>query len=151
MSTLKTILLVGVLCTLGGLAHAGITCGRALVDVGKTGRNGVVETTVAIDDHVWTVKHTLADGTVIDRSLQYMMVDKSTEDKSQWRGSLLVNPKLYMVGEIMRHRSTDQPVYNEWVFDRSKGDLLIMHSMSLCKYTPGTQPGVGDDVQMPTF
>jgi len=28
----------------------------------------------------------LADGTVIDRSLQYMMVDKSTEDKSQWRG-----------------------------------------------------------------
>jgi hypothetical protein len=55
-----------------------ITCGQALVYLGDIGRNPVVKTNVGYDHNTgtWTVLHTLRNGTVVDRSIQYL---RSTE------------------------------------------------------------------------
>ena|SRR5271166_6268182 len=117
-------------------AYADITCGRAMVEIGASGNNPVVSTTVSITDHVWSVLHTLRDGTVVDRSLQYVMVDQSNEYKVQWRGPLVTNPNLVMIGEVKVLDATGQPVYHEWLYDYGHGGRLVMHSMALCRNNP---------------
>jgi hypothetical protein len=74
---MRSILVAALLCGVSPAAHAALTCGAARVDVGDTGRNGVVSTYVAHDPGSWAVKHTLANATVVDRSLQYAMTDYS--------------------------------------------------------------------------
>jgi len=126
----------GVVATLvalaGSPASAGLNCGMAKVDVGDSGRVGVVSTYVAHDPNgTWTVKHTLSNGTVIDRSLQYVITDYTNGNVLQWRGTLMRNPALTMVGEPMTLTATGQPTYNEWLY---KNGQLIMHSMALCQF-----------------
>jgi clan AA aspartic protease (TIGR02281 family) len=116
----------------GSPASAGLNCGTAYVDVGDSGRSGVVSTYVAHDPNgTWTIKHTLSNGAVIDRSLQYVITDYTNRNVLQWRGTLMRNPALTMVGEPMTLAATGQPTYNEWLY---KNGQLIMHSMALCQF-----------------
>lgn len=127
-------------------AHAGLICGYAKVDVGNPGRpgTGVIETTVSVNDGVWTVLHKLPSGEVIDRSIQYAMRGTTRGDRWQWKGTLLSASHMHMVGEIMTLRATGQPTYNEWLYDDWRGGALIMHSWSLCRtdeaYAPSQPP-----------
>ncbi len=116
-------------------AFAGLNCGPAQVYIGDPGsRSGrVVSTYVSINDGVWTVLHTLANGEVVDRSTQYLMRDTSNRSKTQWIGELNVARHLYMIGEAKRLNATGQPTYEEWLFDHDLGGALVMHSMALCQ------------------
>jgi len=117
---------------LGGAASAAAICGPARVDVGDPGRNGVISTYVAHDRNgTWTIRHTLANGAVIDRSLQYIITDDSSPNALRWRGALMRNPSLVMVGEAMKLAATGQPTYDEWLY---KNGQLIMHSVALCRF-----------------
>ena len=104
----------------GQPALSALNCGPGLVDFGNGGHGSarVIATYVAIDNGVWTVKHTLAGGEVIDRSTQYIMRNTSTSRKTQWVGDLLPVPKLYMAGEVQTLNATGQPTYQEWLYDR---------------------------------
>jgi len=115
----------------GGSANAALNCGPARVDVGNPGRDGVVSTYVAHDPGAWVIKHTLANGEVIDRSLQYVITDYSGGNAIQWRGTLMRNPAMTMVGESLALTATGQPTYNEWLY---KNGQLIMHSVALCQF-----------------
>jgi hypothetical protein len=94
-------------------------------------------------DGRWTIKHTLANGVVIDRSLQYLITDYTGPNVLQWRGTLIRNTSMLMVGEAMKLTATGQPTYNEWLYQNGK---LIMHSLALCQWdrpsAPITQPSV---------
>ena len=121
-------------------ASAGLNCGMANIDAGDS-RGGVTSTYVAHNpDRTWVIKHTLADGTVIDRSLQYAITDSTDASKTQWHGLLARNPNLLMVGEVMRLRSNGQPTYNEWLYDNARGGRLVMHSVSLCAFDGASEP-----------
>jgi hypothetical protein len=115
---------------LGAPAHAALNCGAARVDVGDP-RGGVVSTYIAHDPGSWAVKHTLANGTVIDRSVQYVVADYSNANVTQWRGTLMRNPAMTMAGELMTLKSNGQPTYDEWLY---KNGQLIMHSVALCQF-----------------
>lgn len=124
-------LMLGTAIMMPAVANAGsYTCGVAQLDqLEPRGRNDVVQTMVSTDNG-WTVLHTLRNGTVIDRSIQYLMIDNSNDHKTQWSGRLNGYPMFYMVGEIKFLYGNGQPVYNEWLY---KYNVLIMHSMALCK------------------
>ena len=131
-------------CHVGGRqpASAAINCGPARVEIGDPDAIGVVSTYVAHDpDGKWTIKHTLANGVVIDRSLQYVITDYTGPNVLQWRGTLMRNASMTMVGEAMKLTATGQPTYNEWLY---KNGQLIMHSVALCQWDrpapPITQP-----------
>jgi hypothetical protein len=131
MRKLIQLLMFGTAMMLPTLVNATAICGRAQIDVGDSStRNGVVSTTVSVDSNVWTVLHTLANGQVIDRSIQYLMIDNSNDHRTQWRGKLAGFPQFDMVGELMTINATGQPVYHEWLY---KNGRLITHSMSLCR------------------
>jgi len=125
---------------LGFAANAAEICGPARVDVGDPGRIGVVSTYVAHDsDGAWTIRHTLANGQVVDRSLQYAITDHTSRNAIEWRGALMRDPSLVMVGEAMRLAATGQPTYDEWLYRNGR---LIMHSMALCKFEAPPAPVV---------
>jgi predicted aspartyl protease len=119
--------------TLGAVrpASSPLNCGAATVDFGNDDDpNVVVSTYVAHDPGQWRIRHTLANGTVFDRSLQYAITDYAGPSAEQWRGTLNRNPNMAMVGEV-RLNSTGQPTYNEWLY---KDGQMIMHSVALCQY-----------------
>ena len=131
-------------CGIGDPASAAMNCGPARVEIGDPGAVGVVSTYVAHDpDGKWTIKHTLANGLVVDRSLQYFITDYTGPSALQWRGTLMRNASVSMVGEAMKLTATGQPTYDEWLYQNGK---LIMHSVALCKWDrpPAltTQPSV---------
>jgi hypothetical protein len=111
---MRSLLVAALLCGISPAAHAALTCGSARVDVGDPGRGGVVSTTVARDPGNWTIKYTLANGSVADRSLQYVITDYSGANTMQWRGTQMRNPAVTMTGELMTLNSTGQPTYDEW-------------------------------------
>jgi hypothetical protein len=119
-------------------ASAGLSCGMSNVDVGDS-RGGVISTYIAHNpDRTWVIKHTLVSGTVIDRSFQYAITDATDASKTKWRGVLVRNPNLLMVGEVMQLRANGQPTYNEWLYDKAQGGRLVMHSMALCAFDGGS-------------
>jgi hypothetical protein len=142
MRTILKTLLIGVSLLIPMSAYAdmiypwstkSLTCGRAEIFLGQAGGNSVVETNVGydIDTSTWTILHTLKDGTVIDRSIQYLIIDRTVEGhKTQWSGELMGHPGIVMVGEIQQLQATGQPDYHEWVYDHGR---LTMHSLSLCR------------------
>ena len=129
---------------------ASLTCGRAMIYIGDPGRgNPVVETEVGYtSDSVrsgsgqWSVLHTLRDGTVIDRSIQYVIVDQSNDDKTQWSGPLMSRNNVFMVGEIRFMTATGQPSYEEWVYDHG---VMTMHSQALCHANEASQSAPSSD------
>ncbi|HLX99661.1 MAG TPA: retroviral-like aspartic protease family protein [Roseiarcus sp.] len=134
--------------SLGAGANAAAICGPARVDVGDPGRNGVVSTYVAHDRNgTWTIRHTLVNGMVIDRSLQYAITDYTSRNALQWRGTLMRNPSMVMVGEAMKLTATGQPTYNEWLYQNGQ---LIMHSVALCRFDAPPATVAEPSVSAPT-
>jgi hypothetical protein len=82
-------------------------------------------------EHSWRIFHHLQNGFVVSRSEQYAMVDASTDYKAQWQGSLNRQRNLYMIGEVKRVE--DGIVYMEWMYDRSKGNRLVMQATAQCR------------------
>jgi hypothetical protein len=129
---------------------ASLTCGRAMIYIGDPVLgNPVVETDVGYtSDSVgsgsgqWSVLHTLRDGTAIDRSIQYVMVDQSNDDKTQWSGPLMSRNNVFMVGEIRFITASGQPTYEEWVYDHG---VMTMHSEALCHAKEASQPAPSSD------
>jgi hypothetical protein len=131
---------------IGGPVSAAINCGPAMIDVGDAS-GGVASTYVAHDPGKWVIRHTLANGMLVDRGTQYAISDYTNTTTMQWRGLLDRNPRMTMVGEVMRLKTTGQPTYNEWLY---KDGQLIMHSMALCQFdkSPVTQPSVSAPATM---
>jgi hypothetical protein len=111
-------------------ASSALNCGAANVVGNDDDPNVIVSTYVAHDPGKWMIKHALANGTVVDRSLQYAITDYAGPSAQQWRGTLNRNPNMTMVGEVMRLKSTGQPTYNEWLYNDGQ---MVMHSMALCQ------------------
>jgi predicted aspartyl protease len=134
----------------GGVRPAGspVNCGAATVDFGNDDDpNVVVSTYIAHDTGQWRIKHTLANGTVVDRSLQYAITDYAGPSAQQWRGTLNRNPNITMFGEV-RLNSAGQPTYNESLY---KDGQMIMHSVALCQYDrPAPGPDTPSPVAQPT-
>lgn len=125
---------------IGGPARAALNCGPATIDLGEPS-GGVVSTYVAHDPGKWVIRHTLANGMLVDRGTQYAITDYTSPTAMQWRGVLDRNPRMTMVGEVMHLKTTGQPTYNEWLY---KDGQLVMHSMALCLFDkpPVIQPSV---------
>jgi hypothetical protein len=97
--------------------------------------NPVVATAVehSWDDHSWRVFHQLRSGAIVSRQAQYGMTDASATDrKTQWRGNLLRQPWLFMIGEVKQNKTTNEMFYHEWMYDSKRGNALVMQSYSRC-------------------
>jgi hypothetical protein len=82
------------------------------------------------EEHSWRVFHHRQDGLVVSRGEQYAIQDASTDNKAQWQGSLNRARHLYMIGEVKR---VDGALYYmEWLYDRKKGNQLVMQAASRC-------------------
>jgi hypothetical protein len=85
----------------------------------------------------WSVVYTLADGSVHSRNDQYTLADRSDARSVVWGGTFNKSPKLYMLGAIWIDNQ-NRVEYTEKLFDRSRGDLLVMHQSALCGPNPNT-------------
>ena len=118
-------------------ANAALNCGAPIIDVGDAGRNGVTSTYVDHGDNGWVIRHTLADGKVVDRAVQYAIRDQSGPKATRWTGSLNRNPSMTMLGEISQV-TNGQPEYDEWLYQNNR---VILHSRALCQ-SDNNQPPV---------
>jgi len=99
-----------------------------------------VEVSYRPDDHAWRIFHHRANGQVISRGEQYAITDWSDANKTQWTGSLYRNRFLYMIGEVKKN-ANGEPIYNEWLYDRGKGNKLVMQMAARCaSNTPEALP-----------
>ena len=115
-------------------AHAYLLCSNPVQTIGATGSNPVVQTYVGLsDDRSWSVVHTLADGTMIDRAKQYSMRDATDRTKIGWRGRLNAVQHLWMEGRIMVRAAAGGKVYVENLYNEDKGNALVMHSETDCR------------------
>ena len=111
-----------------------VNCGAPRVAIGdEPDNNPVVNVSVRYDanDRAWRIFHRLRNGLVVSRSEQYAVLDATSERKTQWQGSLNRNRSLYMVGELKRD-DTNGITYMEWMYDRAKGNLLVMQATARC-------------------
>ena len=119
-----------------------LNCGTPHVAVGDDPRdnNPVVKIDVRYipDDHEWRVFHYLRNGLVVSRTEQYAIMDASNDRKTQWQGSLKRNRSLYMIGEVKRVE--DGAVYLEWIYDRNKGNALVMQATARCAMAAPSLP-----------
>jgi gag-polyprotein putative aspartyl protease len=136
----KCLLASVVALAIGCPARAALNCGPATIDLGDSS-GGVVSTYVAYDPGKWVIRHTLANGMLVDRGTQYAITDYTSPTTMQWRGALDRNPRMTMVGEVMHLKTTGQPTYNEWLY---KDGQLIMHSVAICQFDkpPVIRPSV---------
>jgi hypothetical protein len=148
----RLFLATAALIALAGSASAGpdVVCAAPRVFVGDTfDRNPVVrvEVTYFPDDHAWRVFHILQNGQIVSRGEQYAITDWSDKNKVQWTGSLNRNRNLHMIGEMKKNLKDGHPVYIEWLYDRAKGDQLVMNMEADCQWnvaieqpTPPSEP-----------
>src|SRR5580765_6488435 len=82
-----------------------LSCAAPQTFVGDTfDNNPVTGITVRYspEEHAWRVFHRLLDGSIVSRSEQYAIVDRTDTTKVQWAGSLNRQRNLYMIGEVKR-------------------------------------------------
>jgi hypothetical protein len=112
-----------------------LTCDAPQIALGDDPRdtNPVVSVDVryVVDEHQWRVIHHLRNGLIVSRSEQYAIQDVTNVSKVQWQGSLNRARQLYMIGEI-RPDANGTLRYMEWMYDRSKGNALVMQASTRC-------------------
>ena len=133
----RTIIAAAALVLLSTAASAfEISCAAPRVALGDdpADNNPVVKVEVKYSnsEHAWRIFHHRRDGLVVSRGEQYAIQDASNERKTQWQGSLNRARHLYMVGEVKRTDDGSGIVYLEWLYDRKKGDQLVMHAQARC-------------------
>ena len=106
------------------------------VFVGGPGHNEVVSTRVTrADNGDWSVVHTIVNGQVVTRGLQYTMTDdpvnaRRTGVVAMWGGPLARNPNLYMFGRIWSANGTQH--YSERLYDRAHNNKVVMEVDAVC-------------------
>jgi hypothetical protein len=108
-----------------------LNCGPATVEVGDSGKNGVVRSHVVRTYSGWRVDHTLADGQTVSRGVQYRMQDLSPPGRFLWGGRLDRNPNLFMYGEVTQ-ANNDRFMYDERLYDNAQQNKVVMHSTTWC-------------------
>ena len=111
-----------------------LICAAPQVAVGdEADGNPVVSVEIKFipEDHAWRIFHYMRNGLVVSRSEQYAVTDASNDRKAQWQGSLNRQRNLYMIGEVKR---VDGGIaYMEWLYDRNKGNRLVMQATANCR------------------
>jgi clan AA aspartic protease (TIGR02281 family) len=142
--TVRTLLTAALLTAVTLPAQASLTCETPVQTVGKAGANPATALAVSRNnDGAWRIDWTLRDGTVIHRSEQYTITDKSDFAKNPalvgWTGSLPDKPWLVMIG-VFVERNDGSTDYVESLFDQKRGDKLVMQASSRCTFDPETAP-----------
>jgi hypothetical protein len=156
MNPMKPLLAATLLATAplaaASAAHATLICDAPVQFSGKTGTNPVISSVVWHDGPTWNVVHTLRDGTRIDRSTQYNMVDATPTGHLGWHGWSTKNPHLWMGGEVFVIDAS-RATYDEWLHDNTNGgDVVVMHSETACHTsTPRPEPTVVASAPAPTY
>jgi predicted aspartyl protease len=157
---LKKLLLAAVATlAVSSAAHATYLCDKPTQLVGKSGTNPVVSTRVGVDTETkhWFVFHTLRDGTVIDRRLQYNMqfIPERPGADFGWSGFSTRNKDLWMFGAVRPSSQDGSTItYVEELHDQAHGNRLVMQSSAQCSAenaapapaAPTYSPGGGDAV-----
>jgi hypothetical protein len=108
-----------------------LNCGPAAVDIGDSGKNGVVRSHVVRTYLGWRVDHTLASGQTVSRRVQYTVQDLSPAGRFLWGGRLGRNPNLIMYGEVTQ-ANNGRYVYDEHLYDSAQQNKVVMHSAAWC-------------------
>jgi hypothetical protein len=138
---MKSILITGVsavrlLCSIGSAANAApvatydVTCGASILLVGAYSRDRDVNVTVVYDRGAWRIVHTLSNGHVYERGVQYDLADTSNASNLMWTGTLRRNPAISMNAWLETGRN-GQPVYMETMY---KGGQIVMQSRANCSF-----------------
>jgi clan AA aspartic protease (TIGR02281 family) len=105
-----------------------VSCGASVLIIGTYSPNRDVNVSVVYDHGSWRVVHTLNNGDVYERGVQYDIADTSNTFRLMWAGTLRRNPAISM-NAWLESSSGGQPVYVETMY---KGDRIIMQSRANC-------------------
>jgi clan AA aspartic protease (TIGR02281 family) len=135
---------------LSNVAHAADvyyseTCGSSVLLVGTYSRDRDVSVHAVYDHGYWRVQHTLSNGHVYDRGVQYAINDTTTLGAdgiyTSWTGQLNRNPAISMTGHLYMNGA--EPHYREVM---TKNGQTIMVSDAACTFdsppTGGARPPV---------
>jgi clan AA aspartic protease (TIGR02281 family) len=123
------------------------TCGASVLSVGTYSKDRDVNVTVVYNNGGWRVVHTLSNGHVYERGLQYDLSDATTIGSdglvyARWTGSLRRNPALQMVGSLGMHGNV--PTYVERL---TKDGQVVMQSEAVCTFDNAPAPSAPTTVQ----
>ncbi|MFZ0605555.1 MAG: retropepsin-like aspartic protease [Roseiarcus sp.] len=147
---MKSLIAAALLCGVALPAHAADvdyseTCGSSVLLVGSYSKDRDVSVHAVYDHGYWRVLHTLSNGRVYDRGVQYAMSDTTTLGAdgiyTSWTGQLNRNPAISMTGHL--YMKGGEPRYREVM---TKNGQTIMVSDALCSFdsppTGGARPPV---------
>jgi hypothetical protein len=136
---MKTLFLASVaMLALSNVAHAdsyySATCGPSILSVGTYSKDRDVRVSVVYDHGAWRVVHTLSNGHVYERGLQYDLRDQTSSfndgtTKPTWTGTLRRNPALSMTGSLGLRGS--QLTYDETLVSNGQ---VVMASEATCSF-----------------
>jgi hypothetical protein len=155
---MKALLLASVaMLALSNVAHAADvyyseTCGSSVLNVGTYSRDRDVSVHAVYDHGYWRVQHTLSNGHVYDRSVQYAINDETYVTGQGvftfWHGELRRNPAIAMTGQLGTRGST--LTYSETM---TKNGVIVMQSEAVCTFdgAPPPPPPVVASAPAPTY
>jgi hypothetical protein len=136
---MKALLLASVaMLALSNVAHAdsyySATCGPSILSVGTYSKDRDVRVSVVYDHGAWRVVHTLSNGHVYERGVQYALRDQTSSfndgtTKPTWAGVLRRNSSISMTGSLGMRGAT--LTYDETMV---QGGQTIMASEATCNF-----------------
>jgi hypothetical protein len=84
------------------------------------------------DDRGWRIFHHMANGQIAARAEQYAITDWSNASRTEWTGTYFKHPNLYMIGEVKRDRNTGNVAYFESLYDKQRGNSLVLQYVAQC-------------------
>jgi clan AA aspartic protease (TIGR02281 family) len=154
---MKALLLASVaMLALSNVAHAADvyyseTCGSSVLNVGTYSRDRDVSVHAVYDHGYWRVLHTLSNGHVYDRGVQYSIDDATVADDRnmfypQWDGTLNRNPAIKMVGKLFMQGNVAN--YSETM---TKNGQIIMASDAVCEFDGASPAPAPTYASAPTY
>lgn len=142
---MKPLLLASVAAlALSNVAHAdnyySATCGASILSVGTYSKDRDVRVSVVYDHGAWRVVHTLSNGHVYERGVQYDLRDQTSSfndgtTKPTWTGVLRRNSSISMTGSLGMRGAT--LTYDETMV---QGGQTILASEATCTLDRSSQP-----------
>ena len=136
---MKPLLLASVaMLALSNAAHAdnyySATCGPSILSVGTYSKDRDVRVSVVYDHGAWRVVHTLSNGHVYERGVQYDLRDQTSSfndgtTKPTWTGVLRRNSSISMTGSLGMRGAT--LTYDETMV---QGGQTILASEATCSF-----------------
>jgi hypothetical protein len=121
-------------------AYYSETCGSSVLTVGTYSKDRDISVHAAYDNGAWRVVHTLSNGHVYDRGVQYAMSDATVVGAdglvyAKWVGTLRRNPAIMMAGQLAMVGNV--PHYLETMV---KDGQTIMASDAVCSFDGSSAP-----------